>query len=167
MYAYFHAYFFFIFFDPFPGYIFIFRIYLDLFNIFKHIFKTIHHLFYYSVRKRSADALNRVRSQAKLKDATKRIGFLSRYKLLYQSHFLKLFHQKYIKCIWIHFLFKFFIEIIIFEIFMNSVILGWVSLVQIDLVKSQKEVVRIVRKGKSDGKRKKMTIAGLIQRAFL
>ena len=34
--------------------------------------------------------MNRVRSQAKLKDATKRIGFLSRYKLLYQSHFLKI-----------------------------------------------------------------------------
>ena len=37
-------------------------------------------------------------------------------------------------------------------------------MVQIDLVKSQKEVVRIVRKGKNDGKRKKMTIAGEIQR---
>ena len=50
---------------------------------------------------------------------------------------------------------------------MKSFILGWVSLGQIDLVKSQKEVVRIVRKGKSDGRRKKMTIAGEIQRAFL
>ena len=66
-------------------------------------------MFHYSVRKRSADALNRVRSQAKLKDATKRIGFLSRYKLLYHSHFLKLFHQKY-KCIWNYFLFKIFIK---------------------------------------------------------
>ena len=108
---------FFKFFDPFSGAIFIFRIYLDLFNILK-FFKTLHDLFHYSVRKRSADALNRVRSQAKLKDATKRIGFLSRYKLLYQFHFLNLFHQKYIKCIWIHFLFKFFIKIIILEIFL-------------------------------------------------
>lgn len=45
--------------------------------MFYLIFK-IHH----SVRKRSADALSRVRSQTKLKDATKRLGFLSRYKLL-------------------------------------------------------------------------------------
>ena len=57
-----------------------------------------------------------------------------------------------------------FYSVMILEIFLQSVILGWVSLVQIDLVKSQKEVVRIVRKGKSDGRRKKMTIAGEIQR---
>ena len=80
---------------PLSWYIYIFRVYLFIFFIFKHTFiKPIHHIFHCSVRKRSADALNRVRSQAKLKDATKRIGFLSRYKLLYHSHFLKLCHQK-------------------------------------------------------------------------
>ena len=64
------------------------------------------------------------------------------------------------------FFIQIFIVIMILEIFLQSVILGWVLLVQIDLVKRQKEVVRIVRKGKNGAKRKKTTIAGLIQEPF-